>query len=85
FIAAGNRAGNIHLWDITTLSQPKYIFTIKNAHEDVVSQIKFLQDGSLLSAGWDGQLKRWSGLSLADKSTLLPQAETLLGLPHQIT
>ncbi|EEH91755.1 AAA family ATPase [Citrobacter portucalensis] len=85
FIAAGNRAGNIHLWDITTLSQPKYIFTIKNAHEDVVSQIKFLQDGSLLSAGWDGQLKRWSGLSLADKSALLPQAETLLGLPHQIT
>lgn len=85
FVAAGNRAGNIHFWDVTTLSQPKYINTIKNAHEDVVSQIKFLQDYSLISAGWDGQLKRWSGLSLADKSASLPQAETLLGLPHQIT
>lgn len=56
FVAAGNRAGRIHVWDIATRSHVLRI----DGHEQAVAQLKYLRDGSLLSASWDGRLKLWT-------------------------
>jgi len=56
FIAASNRAGRIQVWR-TSDNKPVVSF---NAHDRAVAQMRYLDDGSLLTAGWDGLLKRWT-------------------------
>lgn len=55
-IAASNRAGRVQVWRTSDYS-PVVSF---NAHDRAIAQMRYLADGSLLTAGWDGQLKRWS-------------------------
>ncbi|SDJ66649.1 hypothetical protein [Variovorax sp. OV700] len=75
-VVAGNRAGKIHVWD----SAGKHLQRI-DAHTDAVSELRFLKDGRLLSAGWDGRLRLWT-LPVDGKSapTLVP----ILELPRQL-
>ncbi|WP_198084413.1 hypothetical protein [Variovorax sp. E3] len=54
-VAAGNAAGKIHVWD----SSGKHLRRIE-AHSDTVGVLRFLRDGRLLSAGWDGKLRLWT-------------------------
>lgn len=56
FIAASNRAGRIQIW--RTSDNAKVMSFI--AHDRAVAQMRYLDDGSLLTAGWDGLLKRWT-------------------------
>jgi len=55
FVAAGSRAGKIHVWDIAAR---RHVLRI-DAHDQAVAQLKFLRTGELLSIGWDGRIKRW--------------------------
>jgi WD40 repeat protein len=77
FILAGNRAGRVHVWNAATGAH-LYSF---GAHADAVSDMRFLKDGRLLSAGWDGRLLVWnwrSGDSGASTSV------TMLEVPRQL-
>ncbi|WP_294734729.1 WD40 repeat domain-containing protein [uncultured Pseudomonas sp.] len=55
-IAASNRAGRVQIWK-TSNNKGTVSF---NAHDRAVAQMRYLDDGSLLTAGWDGLLKRWT-------------------------
>lgn len=56
FIAASNRAGQIQIWRISDNGRVASF----SAHDRAIAQMRYLDDGSLLTAGWDGLLKRWS-------------------------
>ncbi|PYC29725.1 nSTAND1 domain-containing NTPase [Pseudomonas protegens] len=56
FIAASNRTGQVQVW---RTSDNKGVASF-HAHDRAVAQMRYLGDGSLLTAGWDGLLKRWS-------------------------
>lgn len=77
FVAAGNRAGRIYVWNIQTR---KLLLRI-DAHDRGVVQLKYLQDGSLLSGGWDGRLKRW--IFAPDTQAVL-RTKTIVEFPRQL-
>jgi len=77
FVAAGNRAGRIYVWNMQTR---KLLLRI-DAHDRSVVQLKYLQDGSLLSGGWDGRLKRWG--FTPDAQALL-RTRTVVEFPRQL-
>ncbi len=55
-VAASNRAGQVHVWNL----QDKSLVTSFTAHGNTIAQMHYLPDGSLLTASWDGSLKRWT-------------------------
>ncbi|QEO78818.1 WD40 repeat domain-containing protein [Pseudomonas brassicacearum] len=75
FIAASNRTGQIQIWR-TSDNQGVMSF---HAHDRAIAQMRYLSDGSLLTAGWDGLLKRWS---FTDEGT--PVGEVLNSFAHQL-
>ncbi|ROZ63406.1 hypothetical protein [Ramlibacter sp. WS9] len=77
-VAAGNRAGRIHFWDVATRTHTRVL----DAHSDNVAQLKYLADGRLLSVGWDGRLKLWS---FPAEGKGAPVAVTLIEIPRQLT
>ncbi len=76
-VAAGNRAGRIHVWNVATKSHVLQIA----AHEQTVTKLGFLQDGSLLSIGWDGRIKRWT---LPRDESSPPSSKLVLDLGRQL-
>jgi WD40 repeat protein len=76
-ILAGNRAGKIHVWDAATGTHLNSF----NAHSGAVSQMRFLKDGRLLTAGWDGRLRAWNWRS-GDLGA--PTSMTMLEVPRQL-
>lgn len=76
FVAAGNRAGKIHIWDMTTRSHVLRI----DGHDQAVAQLKYLRNGSLLSVGWDGRLKLWT----FPGGRAAPLGRTVLELSRQL-
>ncbi|MCE1116753.1 MULTISPECIES: WD40 repeat domain-containing protein [Pseudomonas] len=77
FVAAGNRAGRIFIWSLTS----RKLLLRLDAHERGVVQLSYLADGSLLSASLDGQLKRWS---FSDDAQALRRVRTVIQLPRQL-
>lgn len=77
YIAAGSRAGRIHVWDIKKKSHVVRF----DAHEQAVAQLQYTKEGELLSIGWDGRLKLWT--FSADKF-LPPVGRTLVELTRQL-
>jgi len=75
FIAASNRAGRIQIWR-TSDNERVVSFS---AHDRAIAQMRYLDDGSLLTAGWDGLLKRWS---FTDEGT--PVGEVLNSFAYQL-
>lgn len=76
FVAAGNRAGRIHVWDIATRAHVLRI----DGHEQAVAQLKYLRDGSLLSTSWDGRLKLWT----FPPGKAAPVGRTIMELSRQL-
>ncbi len=76
-ILAGNRGGKIHVWDAATGAHRRSFV----AHTDAVSDMRFLKDGRLLSAGWDGRLRVWDWRS-GDVGA--PTSLTMLEVPRQL-
>lgn len=76
-VAAGNRAGRIHFWDVESRAHTRVL----DAHTDNVAQLRYLPDGRLLSVGWDGRLKLWS----FPPGHAAPVAATLIEIPRQLT
>ncbi|MBH1901244.1 hypothetical protein I5U22_07770 [Serratia ureilytica] len=95
FIAAGSRNGKIYVWDTLRVSKDappraddplptssfSYSPTIINAHQQTVAQLKYLQNGDLLSLSWDGSLKLWL---LSNNNAATPANRTLLQFPRQL-
>lgn len=77
YVAAGNRAGKIHIWDVAGKAHLLRI----DAHDQAVAQLKYLGDGSLLSIGWDGRMKRWTR---SDDPKLPMLGKTVLELRRQL-
>lgn len=77
FILAGNRAGKVHVWDAATGTHLRSF----DAHADAVSDMRFLKDGRLLTASWDGQLRVWNWRSGESGA---PAAVTMLEVPRQL-
>ncbi|MES2934428.1 MAG: hypothetical protein V4805_13185, partial [Pseudomonadota bacterium] len=75
-VAAGNRAGKIHFWDIASGMHKGMV----DGHLDNVVHLTYLQNDSLLSAGWDGRLKLWWLPWTEQQATVM----TLLEVPKQI-
>lgn len=80
WVAGGNRAGKIHVWSAADGSHLRRI----DAHSDTVAELRFLKDGRLLSASWDGKLRVWDlgqgNVSFTPGVTLLEVPRQLLGL-----
>jgi len=76
-VAAGSRAGKIHVWDIAA---QRHLLRI-DAHDQAVAQLKFLDDGELLSIGWDGRIKRWR---LSADPAIQARGQTLLEFRRQL-
>ncbi|MEX5716280.1 WD40 repeat domain-containing protein [Serratia ureilytica] len=55
--------------------------TIINAHQQTVAQLKYLQNGDLLSLSWDGSLKLWL---FSANNAAAPTNRTLLQFPRQL-
>ena len=77
FILAGNRAGKVHVWDAVTGTHLRSF----DAHADAVSDMRFLKDGRLLTASWDGRLRVWNW-RLGDSGA--SAALTMLEVPRQL-
>ncbi|HGA3039174.1 hypothetical protein I5L12_00865 [Serratia marcescens] len=58
-----------------------YSPTIINAHQQTVAQLKYLQNGDLLSLSWDGSLKLWP---FSNNNAAAPANRTLLQFPRQL-
>ncbi|GDX04618.1 hypothetical protein [Buttiauxella sp. A111] len=83
YIAAGTFNGKIHVWQMPSKGKPVWRFT-QRAHTQAVSQLSWLRDGTLISAGWDGQLIAWMPQIIGNGEVRSLQGRTLLELPHQI-
>lgn len=77
FILAGNRAGKVHVWNAETGVHLRSF----GAHTDTVSDMRFLKDGRLLSAGWDGRLRVWNWRSGDSEASA---TVTMLEVPRQL-
>lgn len=57
YFVSGSLDTNICMWDIA--STPLSCVTVKNAHQDCVCSVKFLDDKTIISAGQDAFIRTW--------------------------
>jgi WD40 repeat protein len=79
-LASCNVAGEIHVWLTRDLGAPEKVLRLPPGSVRVLRELRFVDDGTLVSAGNDGLLRVWDVASGQERARIQGHARTVDGL-----